>query len=458
MVFFLLRAIVLHYTAKIPRSVRYLLGFSFFLYAEPVFSLGFNTTIGLIGAVVGGTALGVAAVVGFVPAAATLAIGTVVAAITFSPTQSAVDSPLVVQISPSTKLQTPAGYTPAPSGQIQPVPPANATPISGWGSAANSILVQPDVSSFQAAVTAKWGYSGVSCSLVDDHLNPSYVHCSNSNWSFNSDYLSTSCPPGYSGSSCGLSNPSVVMKPADQVCGVLRSGNSFGTDPQDPDCSTIAATTGLTIAPQSVSATAPDGSTTTVIINPDGSTTVYKTIPHTGDATPTTTTETTSISAPDSNGDAKVSGQGSVTTDGAGVGASGSAVSKVTFDKTGLATTSGQDTGNATLSDIKNALTDTSHQPAPGGLEGGAAGDVPSGASFTPNQGQVTGLLSGLLSKIGIPAGGQCGLSLPLSLFGQSFVVDLSPYCLAWSPYVNWAFWILTVLFVFRETAIHKAA
>lgn len=92
-------------------------------------------------------------------------------------------------------------------------------------------------------------------------------------------------------------------------------------------------------------------------------------------------------------------------------------------------------------------------EPEVGLLEGGQGSDVPSVDAFKPSHGEVSGLFSSLLAKAGIPAGGQCGLVIPLNIFGTQTTIDLSRYCVEFGPLVNYAFWVLTILFVFRETS-----
>lgn len=88
-----------------------------------------------------------------------------------------------------------------------------------------------------------------------------------------------SCPDGYSvsGSSCTLSDATIVKKPADQSCGIVRKGNTFEADSQDPDCANMPATivTPSTIQMKKnnelLKATInPDGSVTTTMTAPDG--------------------------------------------------------------------------------------------------------------------------------------------------------------------------------------------
>lgn len=48
----------------------------------------------------------------------------------------------------------------------------------------------------------------------------------------------TGCPAGYTlvSGNCNLTDPEDVMQPEDGECGIRRSGNSFETNPNDPDC------------------------------------------------------------------------------------------------------------------------------------------------------------------------------------------------------------------------------
>jgi len=115
--------------------------------------------------------------------------------------------------------------------------------------------------------------------------------------------MGVTCPAGYtvSGTDCNLTNASLVIKPTEGKCNVLRTGNTFSGDPNDPDCSVgtsggAAAATGLNVSGGTVSASG-GGVTGSVSVN--GATgTGQITQTTNNNSTNTTTINTTNISAP----------------------------------------------------------------------------------------------------------------------------------------------------------------
>jgi hypothetical protein len=87
------------------------------------------------------------------------------------------------------------------------------------------------------------------------------------------------------------------------------------------------------------------------------------------------------------------------------------------------------------------------------------AGDLPQVVPFDsdafnplkPDPGQVSSWLSTLLSKIGLPAGGQCGNAVIESeLFGKAVNLSFVSFCNALAPIINWFAWVLVVFGVWR--------
>lgn len=135
----------------------------------------------------------------------------------------------------------------------------------------------------------------------------------------------TSCSAGYtlSGSSCVLSTPNLVKKPALTPCEFFASGGSFSSDSQNDECAAAMGVDGKSlpngakakITPNSITINRADGSTATVTLNPSGSVTSVE--KHPNQSTGQTTTTTTDISAP-LNGVSEVTGQSSATSTGIG--------------------------------------------------------------------------------------------------------------------------------------------
>jgi len=413
------------------------------LVAAPASAYDFGV-VGIIAAI-GGTAIGVAALVGTAPALATLAIGAAVMGITFDKTEST-GAPITVQISPSAKMQTPDGWTSPSAGSSEPTPPASSASTSGWGSAMNNIPVQPDVASYQAAARTRFNQPYATCSLVDDGVNASYIHCAYSIYfSHNSDYISTACQPGYSnqGGSCTLSNPALVMKPSDGVCGIKRTGNEFSDDPRDPDCSNKPLT--VSVAPNSVTQSRADGSTKTITINADGSVTIQETRPNS--STNTTETNTTNISAPDASGDAKVSGQGSGSTTGTGTAGTSNPVP--VFDKSGLATEGTQAGIKSDTAAIKDALTgegvDSSLATQKSAFDSAVDGII---GMFSGEAAKDSGIVNDFSLSSFLPT--QCGCTpLTMTILGKTRSYDWCTPLDVFKNALGWVIGLFTAIYIF---------
>jgi len=102
-----------------------LIALLFFLAAPAAYAYDFGTA-GIVAAL--GTAGAALALIFGAPAAlGTIAIGSLVAGITFAVDHSTSQADSVeVQLSPSAQLATPAGWTAPASGQVEPTPPSSA--------------------------------------------------------------------------------------------------------------------------------------------------------------------------------------------------------------------------------------------------------------------------------------------------------------------------------------------
>jgi len=175
-----------------------------------------------------------------------------------SPGSSASSAPVMVQIEPTAPVATPPGWTAPAAGQVQPTPPSTAstqTCFSGVSSA-SSVACDANASpSAQAAgdiAGAQQGYhrgDGPPATETGGTQNGGqWFGCDisiNDCWATNNGkrivnlWKSNNCPIGYTSNGsggCNLSNASVVKKPTDGRCYIVRSGNSYGADPNDPDC------------------------------------------------------------------------------------------------------------------------------------------------------------------------------------------------------------------------------
>lgn len=260
---------------------------------------------------------------------------------------------LDVKINPKDPLPTPAGWSAPTGGNVQPTPPATipATTQTVWSVPAT-------------AVTAAQSNCGSMKSCLDAALatlNKSLITVASSNWpceamppsgwfgpqtisagspiictnpingsnaygwhragvGFESVYATSStaltCPAGYtkSGSNCNLSNASAVMKPADsKPPAVMRNGNTFAKDPQDPD----PMPANVVVAPDKITVTSDDGlKKVEATIAADGSTKVIETDATAGDGK--TRQNTINTSAPSADGTVEATGYSSKTFSGTG--------------------------------------------------------------------------------------------------------------------------------------------
>lgn len=237
---------------------------------------------------------------------------------------SGTSAPLTVKLNPKDPLPTPAGWTAAPAGQVQPVPPASAIQTPGGYCAAPCTV--PTASTAQAAADAYVAtYGGFNAGVAFN--GSSFTWCSSSSCGSVAvvylNYISATCPAGYvvTGTSCAVNNPSAVMKPSNGNCQIMRVGNSYSVDSQNPDCATGSPTinpTNVTITPSYVSVVnSSNGSTANSTINADGTTTVQECYPDV--ASNSTKCMSSKFSSPDAT-TGKVTFEGQSTTTAPGIG------------------------------------------------------------------------------------------------------------------------------------------
>lgn len=196
---------------------------------------------------------------------------------------------ITVYIDPKKPLVAPAGWTEAPVGTSntgsnpQPSPPPNTNTKIIWS------LNEYPGTQYPTGEDACKAYPAVSGKPWLSYVGVTYTssQAGGCNYSSNgvayNNFTATSgsvqCPPGYamSNGQCTLNDPSLVKKPVDGNCAIVRSNNSFGADPLDPDCPTTTATmpTPSTIQLKKnneiMEATINgDGSVTTKMTGPDG--------------------------------------------------------------------------------------------------------------------------------------------------------------------------------------------
>lgn len=170
-----------------------------------------------------------------------------------------------VYIDPKKPLTAPSGWSdgqPGSSntgGNPQPSPPNSAAPEQGpyncnvgtysgsgsspsaaCGAALTAFIAGTGTSSYYVlnGCSAPTG-NGTLTSQCTIYRDGAYNSTSTAQSNF-------ACPSGYalnaSTNTCTLTDQSVVLKPFDQNCGIVRTGNTFGADPRDPDCNNMSAT------------------------------------------------------------------------------------------------------------------------------------------------------------------------------------------------------------------------
>jgi hypothetical protein len=204
---------------------------------------------------------------------------------------------------PPSAVEAAAGWTKSTTG-LQPSPPSSTSAVSGWQFSGiwASFGAYPSKEALADAKVAA-NYPGGSYVFTGGPFTSgSYVYY---NVSFKSSTgatvataqtwnNATTCPTGYtvSGSSCVLSNASIVQKPTDNICSIARSGNEYAVDTTDPDCAngqapTLNPTTaggGMAVIPSS------NGNSVSVTYSPDGSVQIKSAV-----ADPATNTTKTKI-------------------------------------------------------------------------------------------------------------------------------------------------------------------
>lgn len=241
------------------------------------------------------------------------------------------------------------------------------------------------------------------------------------------------CPTGYSlsGQACALSNASAVPRPVDNACPIVRSGNSYANDATDPDCANgqaphvIVDATGQTISINDAS-----GSSFSLHVNGDGTSSITTTVPDT--ATNTTKKRVIDIAAPASPAEPPlVTGVSDSVLSGTGTGASTAALTQTTVVPDAVQTAALQDIAAQEAATAQDrAAADTAATALPSALPA-APWNVSS--LGLPAQSQF----SYSAPAVPLPSGGACApLSMPL--LGSTASVDVCPFVTTFTPIFNW--------------------
>lgn len=189
--------------------------------------------------------------------AASIVVGAAITWITVggTPNNQINTAPLQVQIDPKAPLETPPGWTdpvapavkPTPPSTYQspPIPSANVptTTVQNWDTAMGGAQC---VVYFNTATANTYFMMAPSAAGCPGVLTQGYTGASLQNpprYLFQTSPWGPAVPgyncPNYNGATraaCTLTNATLVQKPADSRCTIVRTGNSYGVDPQDPDC------------------------------------------------------------------------------------------------------------------------------------------------------------------------------------------------------------------------------
>lgn len=241
-----------------------------------------------------------------------------------SPGAAQSTSAIIVNVNPKIPLPTPAGWTAPVAPSIQPQPP------NGFNASVKYGMTEMGVS-----------FISTTASDVCTRLNtlvPSSTWTYYTSPGFNGSCLRSSnglyynvggvevCPTGYTRNTvpnpdtCTVTTPGTIVKPADNACQIIRTGNTYATDSFDADCQAgLPPRIGVTtsgVTDQGDTSTG-DGYTAAVVtLNADGTVTATKTKDN-GDGTSTSTT--VKGSAPDATtGEVKVIGISETQQKGAG--------------------------------------------------------------------------------------------------------------------------------------------
>lgn len=401
-----------------------------------------------------------------------LAVHAGIAAITFGgdDNNSVEPKPFTVHLQPNVPLSVPPGWSAAQSGQQQPVPPSTIPLSVTYTYAGSSFGTSQEACTYAAS---QWSVnSNAGRPVIGTMAAPPSLNCNlqyqlaSGSWSNTVTGIgTTSCPLGYglSGSApnqvCALVNAQVVMKPSDDRCELVVSNNTFQLDSRDPDCTNAKLIAeGIERLDNKVSITKPNQKQE-ITLNPNGSVN-HKTTTNTSDGK--TTIDERNI---DSSGN--VTGEKSTVHDGQGdlmnpIGNGTTPVSgtvKVDFptDYNREATQQAVKGDTAAISqntkdtadELKKQFESTPEETVDTSAH---EFDDTKYGQIRGKEGDYTSVVSGLVGKLGIPSGGQCSnASINTVMFGVSTSWDFQPVCASIAPLINYLFWTLILIFVWRE-------
>lgn len=233
------------------------------------------------------------------------------------------------------------------------------------------------------------------------------------------------------------------MKPSDNKCSIIRTGNLFQQDPQDPDCS-ASNINGIIYNGNKVQVYSGNGSTSSVELKTDGTATITESKPQVDGTTKTTTINTSAPNA--TTGEVTITGKAESIQAGTG-NLAGTGTQP--FDKTGLATTEKQDAIKGSIDGISDKIGD------PSGLTG-----IPETDNSAWQDGLNTGTATGIYNdvKSSLKSGWGFGTLIPAAtcspitktVMGSPVEINICPAVDMIRAIVGWMLYLLTGWAVFR--------
>lgn len=198
-----------------------------------------------------------------------------------------------IKLNPKTPLDTPSGWTAPVPPAIEPTPPSTTgTQTFGYPSYTGPLNTTQAICDNMPAATIMAAPNG---NLYYHNVSPAAEVIGANGLTWNQTGFCTvggvghtvrdafaGCAAGYtySGGTCTLNNPAIVLKPADGKCTIKRDGNSFSGDTRDPDCSVnpgvVVSGSTVTVSPSPTGTEnlrykfEPDGSGSITHSKPDG--------------------------------------------------------------------------------------------------------------------------------------------------------------------------------------------
>lgn len=292
----------------------------------------------------------------------------------------------------------------------------------------------------RSAVCSQWlgGISPTPDSTVNTESECSATFTSPPSTVFASITTSETCPAGYSASGgvCTLSNAALVMKPSDNRCGMVRTGNVIAKDSRDPDCGSGPGTAATALSASASGGTGTAGTAghtlTVTVDSTSGNVTLSASTAGTG-----TTSTTTINGGADGGADVPITGTitGTVTGTGTATGGGGDITCGLPGTPACRIDETGTPTGEGALASADSDLTSARNAQI-------AAQNALTGAN------KVTSI--GLTFGITLPTVECADPTFAIPGTGKNLVVPLCAKQADVNAVMTWFAYVLTALYLFR--------